>query len=100
MLDIAVFRFTLGIPGFDDDLIPRFVGFLSAALLVGNHVLAGSSPSGAQVIRLSAEAAARPLHRLIASRRAVPACFATGHIGSNSTRENIARRRNASLAHK
>ena len=48
-LDVAVFRFTLGIPGFDDDLIPRVVGALGAALLVGNHVLAGSSPSGAQV---------------------------------------------------
>ncbi|GAB4817808.1 hypothetical protein N2152v2_004854 [Parachlorella kessleri] len=48
-LDVAVFRFTLGIPGFDDALIPRVVGAVGAALLVANHVFAGSQPSGAQV---------------------------------------------------
>ena len=55
-LDVAVFRFTLGIPGFDDDLIPRVVGALGAALLAGNHVLAGSPPSNAQVSQLPAPA--------------------------------------------
>ena len=67
-LDVAVFRFTLGIPGFDDDLIPRVVGVLGAALLVGNHVLAGSSPGGAQVIiKLSACAAAYTCSNLAAT---------------------------------
>ncbi len=61
-LDVAVFRFTLGIPGFDDDLIPRVVGALGAALLVGNHVLAGSPPSGAQVMRLPAHAVSPCIH--------------------------------------
>lgn len=49
-VDVAVFRFTLGIPGFDDDLVPRVVGGFCAALLAGNHYLAGSVPSDAQVI--------------------------------------------------
>ena len=46
--DIAVFRFTLGIPGFDDALIPRVAGALGAALLVINHLLADGDPSAAQ----------------------------------------------------
>ena len=45
--DFAVFRFTLGIPGFDDADIPRVVGLLGAGLLVANH-LASSNPSDAQ----------------------------------------------------
>jgi len=48
-VDFAVFRFTLGIPGFNDDLIPRVIGFLGAALLVVNHVVAGASVTPAQV---------------------------------------------------
>jgi len=47
--DVAVFRFTLGIPGFDDALIPRAVGALGAAALVANHVLGAGAPSAAQV---------------------------------------------------
>ncbi len=54
-----MFRFTLGIPGFDDDLIPRVVGVVGAALLIGNHVLAGSPRPGAQV--------SSPNHRLCGS---------------------------------
>ncbi|KAK9809926.1 hypothetical protein WJX72_001835 [[Myrmecia] bisecta] len=46
-LDIAVFRFTLGIPGFDDALVPRVVGLLGAVLLLLNNVF-GPVPSGAQ----------------------------------------------------
>jgi hypothetical protein len=46
--DLAVFRFTLGIPGFDDALIPRVVGVAGAALLLLNHLLAEGSPSAAQ----------------------------------------------------
>ena len=52
-VDVAVFRFTLGIPGFDDDLVPRVVGAFGAALLAGNHWLAGSEPPAAQVIAWS-----------------------------------------------
>lgn len=48
-LDFAVFRFTLGIPGFNDDNIPRVIGFLGEALLVVNHVVAGASVTPAQV---------------------------------------------------
>jgi hypothetical protein len=47
--DIAVFRFTLGIPGFDDALIPRVVGILGAVLLIVNHVLDPSDATPAQV---------------------------------------------------
>ena len=36
--DFAIFRFTLGIPGFDDDEIPRVVGFLCTSLVLFNHV--------------------------------------------------------------
>lgn len=36
--DFAIFRFTLGIPGIDDDEIPRVVGFLCTSLVLFNHV--------------------------------------------------------------
>jgi hypothetical protein len=48
-IEVAVFRFTLGIPGFDDALIPRVVGVLCATLLVLNHFLAPQPVSAAQV---------------------------------------------------
>lgn len=51
--DIAVFRFTLGIPGFDDALIPRVVGVIGAALLVTNHLLDQSNATSAQVCHLA-----------------------------------------------
>ena len=37
--DLAVFRFTLGIPGFKDRYIPRLVGEMGSLLLLLNHVL-------------------------------------------------------------
>ena len=37
-IDVAVFRFTLGIPGFDDRNIPRVVGLVMAAALAINHL--------------------------------------------------------------
>lgn len=46
--DIAVFRFTLGIPGFDDALIPRVVGVLGAALLIANHLSDQTQATAAQ----------------------------------------------------
>lgn len=49
-LDFAVFRFTLGIPGFDDDLIPRVVGVLGAVLLTANHLAAGSAAGSAALV--------------------------------------------------
>jgi hypothetical protein len=55
--DFAVFRFTLGIPGFDDDLIPRVVGCLGAVLLVANHIAAGSYTTPAQVTTCRAASA-------------------------------------------
>lgn len=45
--EFAVFRFTLGIPGFDDQDIPRVVGLLGASLLVLNH-LSSTNLSDAQ----------------------------------------------------
>ena len=47
--DLAVFRFTLGIPGFDDANIPRVIGVLCLLLLVLNHIFGSSSPAPAQV---------------------------------------------------
>ena len=44
-LDVAVFRFTLGIPGFDDSNIPRVIGAVVAALVAVNHVLSGADPT-------------------------------------------------------
>ena len=42
-----MFRFTLGIPGVDDAVIPRVVGLAGAALLWANHSLS-IAPSAAQ----------------------------------------------------
>ena len=47
--DIAVFRFTLGIPGFDDADIPRILGFLALALLAANNISSNVPPDGTQV---------------------------------------------------
>lgn len=47
-MELAVFRFTLGIPGFDDALIPRVVGILGGALLLLNHIMSVQPVSGAQ----------------------------------------------------
>jgi hypothetical protein len=49
-VDVAVFRFTLGIPGFEDRLIPRVVGAVGAALLALNHIL-GAQPAPAAQVR-------------------------------------------------
>lgn len=43
-----MFRFTLGIPGFNDALLPRLVGVLGAALLVANHLTGQGSATAAQ----------------------------------------------------
>eukprot|EP00892_Ulva_mutabilis_P011830 jgi/Ulvmu1/9019/UM005_0110.1 len=48
-LDVQVFRFTLGIPGFDDANIPRVVGIVGGALLTVNHLMSASPVSDAQV---------------------------------------------------
>jgi hypothetical protein len=53
------FRFTLGIEGFDDALIPRYVGALGLALLAGNHLLSGdAAPAQARAEALGAALAA------------------------------------------
>jgi len=44
-VDVAVFRFTLGIPGFDDSNIPRVVGLTTAGLAVLNHLVVGNVSS-------------------------------------------------------
>ena len=46
--DIAVFRFTLGIPGFDDAQLPRVVGILGAALLIANNLSDQTEATAAQ----------------------------------------------------
>ena len=43
-----MFRFTLGIPGFNDALLPRLVGMLGAVLLVANHLSDQGSATPAQ----------------------------------------------------
>lgn len=51
-LDVAVFRFTLGIPGFDDSNIPRVVGTVVAAAVAINHVISyGSNPAPPAQVR-------------------------------------------------
>lgn len=47
-VDVAVFRFTLGIPGFDDKYVPRIVGAVGAALLVINHLISTQDLQDAQ----------------------------------------------------
>mmetsp|Transcript_12653 Transcript_12653/g.25401 ORF Transcript_12653/g.25401 Transcript_12653/m.25401 type:complete len:301 (-) Transcript_12653:1512-2414(-) len=49
-VELAVFRFTLGIPGFDDALIPRVVGVVGACLLVANHIISGESSGPSQTV--------------------------------------------------
>jgi len=46
---MAVFRFTLGIPGFEDRYIPRVVGGLGASLVLINHFLAAQVAPPSQV---------------------------------------------------
>jgi hypothetical protein len=48
---VAVFRFTLGIPGFDDSNIPRVVGAAVALLVAINHAVVADPPP-AQVKRV------------------------------------------------
>ncbi|KAG6549458.1 hypothetical protein Mapa_008993 [Marchantia paleacea] len=48
-LDISVFRFTLGIPGFDDSDLPRVLGISFGGLLVLNHAFSLSSMTAAQL---------------------------------------------------
>ena len=48
-VELAVFRFTLGIPGFDDALIPRVAGIVGIVLLLVNHVLSGDVGSSQSV---------------------------------------------------
>ena len=57
-IEVAVFRFTLGIPGFDDALIPRVVGILTGFLMVLNHALSPQPVSDPQ-IRIEAIGAVR-----------------------------------------
>lgn len=80
-VDVQVFRFTLGIPGFDDANIPAAVGLVGAVMLAVNHAL-GGSPSPAQVQPQFAAHLPIPPHgpahrRLLAIVSAMgPACMA------------------------
>ena len=49
-MELAVFRFTLGIPGFDDALIPRVAGIVVASLLLINHIASEQPVSLSQSI--------------------------------------------------
>lgn len=49
-VELAVFRFTLGIPGFDDALIPRVMGVVGACLLILNHAISGQSSGSSQTV--------------------------------------------------
>lgn len=80
-VDVAIFRFTLGIPGFDDDLVPRVVGILCAVLLAGNHWLGGSDPSAAQVIQCGLQPG-MPITTAVCMRS--PAAAASAALGQAS----------------
>ncbi|XP_057870138.2 protein COFACTOR ASSEMBLY OF COMPLEX C SUBUNIT B CCB2, chloroplastic isoform X2 [Cryptomeria japonica] len=47
--DLSVFRFTLGIVGFDESYLPRIIGILFGFLLVLNHVSTQTSVTAAQL---------------------------------------------------
>lgn len=47
-VDVSVFRFTLGIPGFDDKYVPRVIGAVGLLLLAVNHILGATPPPAAQ----------------------------------------------------
>eukprot|EP00252_Welwitschia_mirabilis_P003490 TRINITY_DN13551_c0_g1_i1.p1 TRINITY_DN13551_c0_g1~~TRINITY_DN13551_c0_g1_i1.p1 ORF type:complete len:277 (+),score=27.47 TRINITY_DN13551_c0_g1_i1:51-833(+) len=47
-VQLSVFRFTLGIPGFDESNLPRITGFAVGFLLVLNHVISQDSATPAQ----------------------------------------------------
>ncbi|KAH7352843.1 hypothetical protein KP509_19G066300 [Ceratopteris richardii] len=47
-VDVSVFRFTLGIPGFNDSDLPRVLGIAFGAILVLNHFLTGDYVTAAQ----------------------------------------------------
>ncbi|MCO5588041.1 hypothetical protein L7F22_041995 [Adiantum nelumboides] len=47
-VDVSVFRFTLGIPGFNDSDLPRVLGIVFGAILVLNHFLTTDYVSAAQ----------------------------------------------------
>lgn len=55
-MDVAVFRFTLGIPGFEDRMVPRVVSYIGGAALVINHVISRVAESQVCVQRVSARA--------------------------------------------
>ncbi|KAL5081134.1 hypothetical protein RYX36_009555 [Vicia faba] len=42
-LNLSVLRFTLGIPGFDESYLPRWIGYAFGSLLILNHFLASDS---------------------------------------------------------
>eukprot|EP00250_Pteridium_aquilinum_P011480 c20098_g1_i3 orf=626-1351(-) len=47
-LDVSVFRFTLGIPGFNDSDLPRVLGIAFGAVLLLNHFLTADYVTAAQ----------------------------------------------------
>ncbi|CAN6481184.1 unnamed protein product [Victoria cruziana] len=48
-VDLSVLRFTLGIPGFDESYLPRWIGFAAAFLLMLNHFLSPNSVTFSQL---------------------------------------------------
>ncbi|XP_031494051.1 protein COFACTOR ASSEMBLY OF COMPLEX C SUBUNIT B CCB2, chloroplastic [Nymphaea colorata] len=48
-VDLSVLRFTLGIPGFDESYLPRWIGFAAAFLLLLNHFLSPNLVSPSQL---------------------------------------------------
>ncbi|XP_058779319.1 protein COFACTOR ASSEMBLY OF COMPLEX C SUBUNIT B CCB2, chloroplastic-like isoform X2 [Vicia villosa] len=42
-LNLSVLRFTLGIPGFDESYLPRWIGYAFGSLLILNHFLGSDS---------------------------------------------------------
>eukprot|EP00271_Cylindrocystis_brebissonii_P006318 TRINITY_DN19046_c0_g1_i1.p1 TRINITY_DN19046_c0_g1~~TRINITY_DN19046_c0_g1_i1.p1 ORF type:complete len:489 (+),score=65.02 TRINITY_DN19046_c0_g1_i1:449-1915(+) len=54
-LDVAVFRFTLGIPGFDDGDLPRVVGVLCTILIALNHYFSQPATGSISAVQLRSE---------------------------------------------
>lgn len=48
-MDVSVFRFTLGIDGLDDSMIPRILGCVAGLLLLVNHWVTQETVAASQV---------------------------------------------------
>ncbi|KAG9453037.1 hypothetical protein H6P81_005941 [Aristolochia fimbriata] len=50
LLSLSVLRFTLGIPGFDESYLPRWIGVIFGSLLLLNHFVGSNVVTPAQIV--------------------------------------------------